>query len=79
MCSLDDQLVYLTENRQWSQILELGKLYPQHEVSRFLWAWPSEKCLRKMNTTFKVLGITKILSIGCGSGLLEWIIQETTG
>lgn len=79
MCSLEDQLIYLTEKRNWQEILQLNQLYKQCELSRFLWAWPTINCLKKLKKSLMNNGITKILSIGCGSGLLEWIIQETIG
>lgn len=80
MCSsLDDKLIDLTEKQNWQEILQLNQLYSQNELSRFLWAWPTENCLEKLKTYFINHKITKILSIGCGSGLLEWIIQKTTG
>lgn len=77
--SFDKTLYQLSEEKNWREILTLGQRYPQVELSRYLWAWPSEECLEHLRRTFQKNHISNILSIGCGSGLLEWIICEATG
>lgn len=76
---LEDVLISLVKKRKWQEMLKLSDLYPATETSRFLWAWPTEACLKQLKNVFQRKGISSVLSIGCGSGLLEWIIQQSTG
>lgn len=79
MEGLEGKLLELTASRDWKKIVQLSKSYSLTEKSRFLWAWPSEKCLTKLKTVLDKNCVQSILSVGCGSGLLEWIVEETTG
>lgn len=77
--SLEETLIDLTSHDQWEDILNLEPNYPLEEKSKFLWAWPSLSCLYSIKAILQENGISSILSIGCGSGLLEWIINKSTG
>lgn len=79
MADLEGQLLELVATRDWKKILQLRNRYTLIEKSRFLWAWPSENCLINFKEVLERNCVQSILSIGCGSGLLEWILKETTG
>lgn len=79
MEGLEGQLLELFATRDWKKVLQLSKCYSLIEKSRFLWAWPSENCLTILKEVLQKNNVQSILSIGCGSGLLEWILMETTG
>lgn len=79
MESLEVQLQELIATHDWKKIIQLNECYSLNEKSRFLWAWPSENCLQKLKNALLRNCVQSILSIGCGSGLLEWILEETTG
>lgn len=79
MESLENKLLELIAMRDWKKIIQLNGCYSLNEKSRFLWAWPSEKCLQKLKSVLTENHVQCILSIGCGSGLLEWILEESTG
>lgn len=79
MEGLEGQLLKLTAMHDWRKIIELSKSYTLNEKSRFLWAWPSENCFKKLKKVLDKNCVQSILSVGCGSGLLEWILEETTG
>lgn len=65
--------------KDWKNILKISKRYGFAISSIALWVYPSEYCLKQMKTTLKSLNISNILSIGCGIGLLEFIIRESVG
>lgn len=77
--SLEDCLVTLSLNGDWHGVIEIGNNFTIEERSKFLWAWPSFDCLQWLNRLFKENNIKTLLSIGCGSGLLEWLISQSTG
>ncbi|XP_055697582.1 uncharacterized protein LOC129798458 [Phlebotomus papatasi] len=63
----------------WRTIRQIVSQVPEDERRKFSWIWPTEECLKSLGRSLEVCGINKILSIGCGSGLFEWIIQESCG
>lgn len=80
MCSsIEDYLVSLTDANDWEGAIEIGEHFSIEERSKFLWAWPTVDCLKWMKRVFQENGIENILSIGCGSGLLEWIVSKSSG
>lgn len=79
MESLELQLLEFIATHDWKKIIQLSECYSLNEKSRFLWAWPSENSLHKLKNVLQRNCVQSILSIGCGSGLLEWILEETTG
>lgn len=79
MEDLEDRLINFTEKRNWKEVIKLGECYALTEKSRFSWAWPSEDCLTNLKQVLQRNSVGSILSIGCGSGLLEWILKESTG
>lgn len=77
--SLEECLVRLSSANDWHGVIEAGKMFSMEEKSKFLWAWPSIDCFQWLKTILNENQIEQILSIGCGSGLLEWLISQTTG
>lgn len=75
--SLEDCLVNLSSKNDWRGIIETGKLFSVTERSKFLWAWPTIESLQWLKQHLNDNHITSILSIGCGCGLLEWLINKT--
>ncbi|PSN32352.1 hypothetical protein C0J52_21636, partial [Blattella germanica] len=49
-----------------------------HDV-RYLWVRPSEENLQFINDQIHKQGCHRLISIGCGSGLLEWLLHQATG
>lgn len=76
---LEQNLIELTKTKNWQAILKIGENYELDEKSKFLWAWPTVQCLEFLKIIFEQNNISEVLSIGCGSGLLEWIISHATG
>lgn len=76
--SLEENLSNLVVDNQWQSIISMEPLFTREEKSKFLWAWPSHMCLSAIRRVLNENAVTSILSIGCGSGLLEWIINRAT-
>lgn len=78
--SLEECLVNLSCADDWHGIIEAGNHFSVEEKSKFLWAWPKNaQCFQWLKIILVENHIGSILSIGCGSGLLEWLIKKTTG
>lgn len=78
MTSLEECLISLSSANDWCGVIEAGKDFSVEEKSKFLWAWPSVECFQWLKQLLNANHIEHILSIGCGSGLLEWLISKTT-
>lgn len=65
--------------RDWKNILKLSKIYGWNISSIACWVYPSEHCLSQLKSTLKNFNISNILSIGCGIGLLEFLLRESVG
>lgn len=76
--SLEENLIRLSTDDQWQKIIDLEMCYPLEEKSKFLWAWPSVSTLKAIERILRANDVPTILSIGCGSGLLEWIVNRST-
>ncbi|XP_055692193.1 uncharacterized protein LOC129795130 [Lutzomyia longipalpis] len=61
----------------WQSVLTSVSAIPDEQRRSFSWIWPTESCLEDLRECFRAHGIHNVLSIGCGSGLLEWILQES--
>lgn len=67
------------KKRDWRKILQLSRAYGTHVTSEVLWTFPTEYCLTYQKAIWKSINITNILSVGCGSGLLEFVLHESIG
>ncbi|XP_017472267.1 PREDICTED: uncharacterized protein LOC108363415 [Rhagoletis zephyria] len=65
--------------KDWRKWLALGESLDFGQRCSLMWIWPTEDELQKLGSVLKVNKIVHILSVGCGSGLLEWIIKECLG
>ncbi|XP_066249053.1 uncharacterized protein [Euwallacea similis] len=65
----------------WRSILNLNNEGSLDDFKRrkLLWAWPTEDNLAFLCAFFSRHEITGVMSVGCGCGLLEWIIEEYSG
>lgn len=69
----------LVNKKDWRRIVQLTKKYEIAVTSEFLWTFPTEYCLHYLKALWKSFHITNVLSIGCGSGLLEFVMRESMG
>lgn len=76
---LEECLVSLSSAGDWNGVIEAANSFSVEEKSKFLWAWPTAGCIQWLRRILSENHIERILSIGCGSGLLEWLISKTSG
>lgn len=70
---------YLTSDatKNWRRLLKYAETLDLELKRKLLWMWPTENCLLGIREILKELGITCLLSIGCGNGLFEWLLRES--
>jgi hypothetical protein len=66
-------------NKSWTKLLQLGNETSESERAKLLWVWPKQKCLDDFSVLLRKHKISQILSVGCGSGLLELLISKICG
>ncbi|XP_023164242.2 uncharacterized protein LOC111594975 [Drosophila hydei] len=64
-----------TAVQNWRNLLIFGYSLQRDLKRKLLWIWPTALDLKKLNGMLKQLDIHHVLSIGCGSGLLEWLLS----
>lgn len=72
-----NHIITLYQGGDWREIVKTCHDHP--ERSRVLWVFPSEENFRFLGDCVRSLGCDRVLSVGCGSGLLEWMIIQATG
>lgn len=63
--------------KDWRKIVNKYHDYP--ERNKLLWVYPSEENFEFLKRNLEQLGCDHVISVGCGCGLLEWMICEATG
>jgi hypothetical protein len=66
-------------NKSWTKLLQLGNDTVESERAKLLWVWPRQQCLYRLTLLLRKYRINRILSVGCGSGLLELLIAKICG
>ncbi|KAJ8724613.1 hypothetical protein PYW08_016087 [Mythimna loreyi] len=67
----------LYKDSNWKEIVHRYHDHP--ERNKLLWVYPSENDFSFVKKCLQELQCDRIVSIGCGTGLLEWMITEATG
>ncbi|KAJ8978815.1 hypothetical protein NQ317_018905 [Molorchus minor] len=75
---LDTVLKFHKEDR-WKDILKLNEKSDKDCAIKILWVWPSEENLDFLRKICDERNIQGVISVGCGSGLLEWILSKSLG
>lgn len=75
----ENELATLVRFKMWKSVLMLEKEFEQNVTANYLWCYPRESCLIDLKNAFNHLKIRRIMSVGCGTGLLEWILQCSLG
>lgn len=78
---MDDNIVNtiteLYKENKWKEIAE--KYHDHPERNKLLWVYPNEENFSFLRQCLNELGSKEVVSIGCGSGLLEWMMNQATG
>lgn len=64
----------MASEKNWCKLLALGRTLDQQLKRKILWIWPTATDLKNFKKILEQLDIKNVLSIGCGSGLLEWLM-----
>ncbi|XP_046967431.1 uncharacterized protein LOC124535300 [Vanessa cardui] len=72
-----ENVTSLYKQGDWKTIVANYRNHPQR--NKVLWVYPTEENFEFIANCMVELKCQTILSIGCGSGLLEWMITEATG
>lgn len=75
----ENQLYEYKKLNDWKSVLKLRENCSHDVAVHFLWVWPTENCLSYIGKILDDMKIKSVLSIGCGTGLLEWILKESLG
>ena len=66
------------ENGDWSKILAFYDETLNYREPLLVWIRPDLALLQFLESILLSIGISKITSIGCGCGFLEWLIDKAT-
>ncbi|KAK6627204.1 hypothetical protein RUM44_009681 [Polyplax serrata] len=72
--SIEDEILLLYSRGDWETILD------KFDRNRFLpWIWPSKENLEFIGNWARQRRSNSIVSVGCGSGFFEWLLEMATG
>lgn len=74
-------LIEFHKNNQWKNILNYKRNCPvkNFDWAKLLWAWPDETSLYFIKRNCRKFKLKCVTSIGCGTGLFEYLLQQCTG
>lgn len=73
------KVLELYNSKDWEKLLDLNSNSDNRDALKLLWVWPSSKNLEFIKKVIQEKECDGIISLGCGCGLLEWLIQQSTG
>ncbi|KAK7866156.1 hypothetical protein R5R35_001384 [Gryllus longicercus] len=75
------ELLHHYAEGNWKNILEMltGKYNTKFYNQLYLWIQPTEEDIQFIGQQVHKQGALVLASVGCGTGLLEWLIQCITG
>lgn len=71
-----DKIVALYKANKWEEILEITEETTATFRTSLLWVWPSKQNLKFIEKLIRNNGLKGTISIGCGTGLFEWLLQQ---
>lgn len=74
---IDKNILSLYNSQNWEDIVALSSTI--NGFSRLSWVLPDISDLSWINNTVRKYNVSGIASIGCGCGLLEWLLQKYSG
>lgn len=76
---LTEKVCELHQRNEWRKILKLSETWDENCLRKLMWVWPSQANLRFISKVVKGNGLEGVISIGCGRGLFEWLLQQSSG
>ncbi|KAK4884951.1 hypothetical protein RN001_001222 [Aquatica leii] len=71
-------IISLYGQNDWKKILKLNEKSKTPLSTRLLWVWPTKKNLKFMQEVLIKNQVNGVISIGCGTGLFEWLLHKYT-
>eukprot|EP00096_Caligus_rogercresseyi_P013311 TRINITY_DN5986_c0_g2_i1.p1 TRINITY_DN5986_c0_g2~~TRINITY_DN5986_c0_g2_i1.p1 ORF type:complete len:207 (+),score=37.16 TRINITY_DN5986_c0_g2_i1:432-1052(+) len=76
--ALKTELIQYMEQGDWRKVLEFYEEKDQYREPLLVWIRPNVEILKFLESELLFRGLKEILSIGCGCGFLEWLINAST-
>jgi len=77
--NIDENILSLYNAQKWEEIILLSSTINSLRTCRLSWVLPDISDLSWINNIVRKYNISGIASIGCGCGLLEWLLQKYSG
>ena len=74
-----ENIIKLHNNKKWIEIIDFLNTFDIEAVRKILWVFPSLKDISWITRVIEENNLRGIFSIGCGCGLLEWLIHQNSG
>lgn len=72
--NIDSNIITLYKEGKWKEIVD-----NHNGENKLSWVIPSSANIKFIETILLENSLNGIISVGCGTGLLEWIIKESLG
>ncbi|XP_070514688.1 uncharacterized protein [Cardiocondyla obscurior] len=76
---IDENILLLYNAQKWEEIAALSFVSGNSKSSRLSWVLPDVNDLHWINNITRMHNVSGVASIGCGCGLLEWLLQKCSG
>lgn len=76
---IEKTILALYNNHNWKDIVNLASIIDNSKQYRFFWILPTLNDLNWITTILKKNKTLGVVSIGCGCGLIEWLLQKYSG
>ncbi|XP_063907931.1 uncharacterized protein LOC135126069 [Zophobas morio] len=73
-----DTVLRFYKEQKWKEVLDLS-LVESAVTRKLVWVWPSENNLLLIKHIIRDFRLSGVISIGCGSGLFEWLLEKYSG
>lgn len=77
--NIDENILSLYNAQKWEEIAALSFASSNPKSSRLSWVLPDISDLYWINDIIRKYNLSGVASIGCGCGLLEWLLQKCSG
>lgn len=74
-----NEISEVVKKRDWRKVLSLSKKYGFDITHELMWCYPTIQCTEFLKAQWKKFHIVNIMSVGCGSGLMEFVLREAIG
>lgn len=74
-----ENIITLYKDKKWKEIIYFLNTCNNADTRKLLWISPNLKDISWITRIITKNNLRGIISVGCGCGLLEWLIQQNTG